>query len=150
VSDLEHGRPGKVGKSYPAVNASDNRAPTAQASIVGDKFGLFALVVAIVALVCAAVLLVSVWQIGASVESALGAIQNSAASSSQAAVDAALAAERADKAERSAALSREYAVQVYPQLNRLGYPVLTPGEEGHPAALPEDYERLDRFAETRR
>jgi hypothetical protein len=108
------------------------------------------LIVAIVALVCAAALLVSVWQIGQSVETALGAIQNAAANSTQSAIEAALAAERADKAERSAALSREYAVQVYPQLNRLGYPIMSPGEENHPAALPEDYERLDHFAETRK
>lgn len=60
--------------------------------------------------------------------------------------DAAVAAERADKAERSAALSRLYAVQVYPELNRLGYPVNTPAGT-HDPVPPEAYANHDHFVE---
>lgn len=56
------------------------------------------------------------------------------------------AAERAFQAQQSAAINREYAVQVVGQLNRMGFPVMSPGEKDHPLALPEDYEKLDEFA----
>lgn len=52
-------------------------------------------------------------------------------------VDAARSSERADQAERSAAISRLYSVQVYTELNRLGYPVKTPAELDH-QLQPED------------
>jgi hypothetical protein len=139
---------GRIGKSYPVVEVKDNKGNTAQASIVGDRFGwIVALVIALAALILSVMVMATIWGLRNDVENIRGLVENSAASASQAAVQSAVAAERADKAERSAALSREYAVQVYPQLNRLGYPVLTPGEEGHPQAQPEDYERLERFKE---
>lgn len=49
----------------------------------------------------------------------------------EASVNAARAAERADQAERAAAISEINAKQIYVELNRLGYPVLTPAEP-HP------------------
>lgn len=55
-------------------------------------------------------------------------------------------AERAFQAQQSAAINREYAVQVVGQLNRMGFPVMSPGEKDHPLALPEDYEKLNEFA----
>lgn len=139
-------KPGRIGKQYPvAQTASNNSAPTAQASVTGDRYGLVALILGIVAIVLAVALLVTVWSISKDVDNVRGLIENSAASASQAAVDAALASERADKAERSAALNREYAVQVVGQLNRMGYPVISPGEQGHPPALPADYAKLDAY-----
>ena len=142
---------GKLGKSYPATygqDAKNNNGPTAQASVTGDRFGwIVALVFAILALVLAVIMVLTVRSMSNDLENVRGLIENSAAAASSSAISSALAAERADKAERSAAISREYAVQVYPQLNRLGYPILSPGEEGHPIAQPEDYERLDKFAE---
>lgn len=60
------------------------------------------------------------------------------------------AAERAFNSQQSAALAREYAVQVFPQLNRLGYPVISPGEPNHPTAQPEDYAKLDAYIEQRK
>lgn len=140
--------PGKIGKSYPAGQiASNNQAPTAQASVTNDRVGIIALILGIISIVLAVAVWLAVNAIADDVENIRGLIENSAQAASQSAVEAAVAAERADKAERSAALSREYAVQVYPQLNRLGYPIMSPGEENHPAALPADYERLDNFAE---
>lgn len=59
-------------------------------------------------------------------------------------------AERAFNAQQSAAINREYAVQVVGQLNRMGFPVMSPGEKDHPPALPEDYARLAAFAEQQR
>lgn len=56
------------------------------------------------------------------------------------------AAERAFQAQQSAAINREYAVQVVSQLNRMGYPVMSPGEKDHPLATPEDYAKLEEFA----
>lgn len=61
-------------------------------------------------------------------------------------VSSSRSAERAFQAQQSAAINREYAVQVVGQLNRMGYPVMSPGEKDHPLALPEDYEKLDAFA----
>lgn len=61
-----------------------------------------------------------------------------------AAVQAAVANERADKAERSARLSLEYAVMVYPELNRLGFHVLTPGEN-HETVPPASYRKYESF-----
>lgn len=55
-------------------------------------------------------------------------------------------AERAFQAQQAAAINREYAVQAVAQLNRMGYPVMSPGEKDHPLALPEDYAKLDAFA----
>ena len=123
-------KPGRVGRSYPAgQSAANNSAPTAQASVTNDRVGLIALILGILAVVMAVALLLTVLDVSRDVETVRGLIENSAANASQSAVAAAVAAERADKAERSAALSREYAIQVYPQLNRLGLPIKTPGEE---------------------
>lgn len=55
------------------------------------------------------------------------------------------AAERAFQAQQSAAINREYAVQVVGQLNRMGFPVISPGEKDHPLAQPEDYAALEAF-----
>src|SRR5688572_17879664 len=62
-------------------------------------------------------------------------------------ISATRSAERAFQAQQSAAINREYAVQVFPQLNRMGYPVRTPGEADHYVAQPEDYADLDAFHE---
>lgn len=145
----ENGR-GKIGKSWPATNgneATGNTAPTAQASVNNDRLGPLALILSVLALILAVVVLVSIWRVSSDVNNVRSLIENAAASASQSAVDAALAAERADKAERSAAINREYAVQVFPQLNRMGYPVRTPGEVDHYTAQPEDYADLQRFTE---
>lgn len=140
--------PGKVGKSYPVGQvASSNQAPTAQASVTGDRYGLVALILGIIAIVLAVIVWVSVIGIAADVENIRGLIENSAQAASQSAVDAALAAERADKAERASAINREYAVQVVGQLNRMGFPVMSPGEKDHPLAQPEDYAKLDAFTQ---
>lgn len=142
-------KPGRVGRSYPAgQSAANNSAPTAQASVTNDRVGLIALILGIVALVIAVALLVTVWSISRDVESVRSLIENSAASASQSAVEAALAAERADKSERSAALSREYAIQVYPQLNRLGLPIKTPGEE-HEQNPQWALDAYDQFVESK-
>jgi hypothetical protein len=141
-------KPGRVGRSYPVTqSAANNSAPTAQASITNDRVGIIALILGIVAVVLAVVLLLSVWSISRDVESVRGLIESSAQAASDAATEAARAAERASNAERSAAINREYAVQVVGQLNRMGYPVMSPGEKDHPLAQPEDYAKLDTFAE---
>ena len=145
MTELET-KPGKIGKAYPVNHSRENSAPTAQASIVGDRFGVVAMIIALLALVLAIVLIVSLWRLSSDLQTARSLIEKASEDASRSAVSAAVANERADKAERSAALSREYAVQVYPQLNRLGYPIMSPGEENHPVALPEDYARLDNFS----
>lgn len=141
-------RAGRVGKSYPAVQHSNhNSAPTAQAhASAGDRVGLIALILGILALLVAIYLALSVSGFRDELQNIRGLIENSAQAAAQSAVEAALASERADKAERSAAINREYAVQVVGQLNRMGFPVMSPGEKDHPLALPEDYARLDEFA----
>lgn len=145
--------PGKVGKSYPigeGQHSSNNTAPTQQVN-VGERYGwVVALLIGIAALILAIMMIVAVRSMSTDIENVRGLIENSARAAAQSAVEAALASERADKAERSAALSREYAVQVYPQLNRLGYPIMSPGEENHPAAQVEDYQRLQNFVESKK
>lgn len=139
-------KPGRVGRSYPVgQSAANNSAPTAQASVTNDRVGLIALILGIIAVVMAVALLLTVLNVSRDVEAVRSLIENSAAAASQSAVNAALAAERADKAERSAAINREYAVQVFPQLNRMGFPVRTPGEVDHYVARPEDYAALEAF-----
>lgn len=149
MSDLEKGRPGSADRFYPAEgqHSNGNSAPTAQATATaGDRNGwIVALVLAIAALIMAVTMIATLRGISNEVENVRGLIENSAQAASQSAVNAAVAAERADKAERSAALNREYAVQVVGQLNRMGYPVISPGEGEHPPALPADYEKLDAF-----
>lgn len=136
MGDLETARPGKVGKAYPAStgnSSNGNTAPSAQASIVGDRIGwVVALIVAVIALAFAIALLMVVRSIGNDVENVRGLIENSAAAASSSAVDAARAAERSNTAERRAATSEIYAKQIYVELNRLGYPVRTPAEEHEP------------------
>lgn len=58
-------------------------------------------------------------------------------------------AERAFQAQQSAAINREYAVQVVGQLNRMGYPVISPGEKDHPLAQPADYAALEAFRQAK-
>lgn len=127
-------------------DSKNNHGPTAQASVSGDKYGWVALLIAILALVAAVAAYIRLNSIGDDLQNIRGLIENSAASASQAAVESAVAAERADKAERSAALSREYAIQVYPQLNRLGLAIKTPGEEHeqNPQWALDAYEHFEK------
>lgn len=64
--------------------------------------------------------------------------------------DASIAAERADKAERSAALSREYAVSAFFQTqiewSKRGVRIYSPLEE-HPPVPAEAYEDHDAFVD---
>lgn len=131
-------RPGDV--------APSNRDGNQQINYFGERYGwVVALVFAILAIVVAAILWSEVRSARGDLENIRGLIESSASAATNAAVEAARAAERADKAERSAAINREYAVQVFPQLNRMGFPVRTPGEVDHYVAQPEDYARLDAF-----
>ncbi len=127
--------PGKVGKSYPAINGnqSNGNAPSAQVSINGERFGwIIALIIGLIAIVAVAFLFAVIRSIGADMENVRGLIENSAAAASQSASDAARSAERAMQAERHSAISEIYTKQVYVELNRLGYPVRTPAEEHEP------------------
>jgi hypothetical protein len=90
------------------------------------------LIVSLVALVFSVLALGLVWYFGTSM-----------------AVNAALAAERAEQSSVAARMAREYAVQVFPQLNRMGYPVRSPGEPDHYTAQPEDYEKVDNYIKQR-
>lgn len=123
-----------------------NKDGNQQVNFFGERYGwVVALVFGILALLAAMWLLSDVRAMRSDLENIRRLIENSAAAASQSAVNAALAAERADKAERSAAINREYAVQVFPQLNRMGFPVRTPGEVDHYVAQPEDYAALEAF-----
>lgn len=141
----------KVGlpKKYPTPihhPSLSNKDGNQQVNYFGERYGwVVALLVGILGLAAALWLLADVRAMRGEMQNIGRLIQDSAASASQAAVNAAVAAERADKAERSAAINREYAVQVFPQLNRMGFPVRTPGEVDHYVAQPEDYARLEAF-----
>jgi hypothetical protein len=131
-------RPGDV--------APTNRDGNQQINYFGERYGwVVALLFGFLALIAALWMVSDVRGMRGDLENIRVLIEGSAAAASQSAVNAALAAERADKAERSAAINREYAVQVFPQLNRMGFPVRTPGEVDHYVAQPEDYARLEAF-----
>lgn len=141
----------RVGKATPVADpvgnhARNSSAPVSQSSanVYGDRVGLIALIVGIIALIVALFVAFTLRSIWNDVQQARSAIESAVGQVTQSAVNAAVAAERADKAERAAALSREYATQVYPELNRLGYPVHTPIE--HHAPIPsEAYKDHDNF-----
>lgn len=145
---------GRLGRPYPAPTdgnqAHQNAAPTAQANVSNDKYGWVALLVAVAALIAALAVLFKLDNLVDELRRMEGVVLEAASNASSSAVNAAVANERADKAERSAAIQREYAVQVFPQLNRMGYPVLSPGEPDHPVAQPEDYAKLDNYVQRRK
>jgi hypothetical protein len=122
-------RPGKIGKAYPVNDARENNGPTAQASIVGDRYGWIALIIGVIALVLAVIVIVAMWGLAADLNEARRAIETASVNMTQSAVAAATSADRADRAERRANIAEAYAKQVYVELNRLGYPVQTPIEE---------------------
>lgn len=144
MSDDPRSRPAAVGNE-----ASSNTAPIAQASVQGDRLGLIALILGILALLFAIYVVVTVSAFRSDLDNIRGLIENSANAATNAQVDAARSADRAYQAQQSAALAREYAVQVFPQLNRMGYPVKSPGEPEHPTAQPQDYEAVDNYIERR-
>jgi len=91
--------PGKLGKSYPANGniSSSNTAPTAQASIVGDRFGwIVALLIGIAALVLAVVAMYVVKDAREAVRIANEALQQSSR-----------AMERSNLTERESRLAQE-------------------------------------------
>lgn len=126
---------------------NNNSAPVAQAVVkfIERTPSWVYLLISVVALVFAVALWLDVRRMTDDFDDVRRMIESSQGAAINAVRDAAVAAERADKAERSAALNREYAVQVVGQLNRMGYPVISPGENDHPPALPADYEQLDTF-----
>lgn len=132
---------------------SHNTAPTANAKAFINFFDRTPAWVYLLISVLAAAMAVAMWLDTRRMQADFDRIRVLLEGAQRAAVDAvrdaALSSERADKAERSAALNREYAVQVVGQLNRMGFPVMSPGEVGHPPALPEDYAKLDAFIEQR-
>jgi hypothetical protein len=131
-------RPGDV--------APTNRDGNQQINYFGERYGwVVALLFGVLALIAAIWMVSDVRGMRGELENIRILIEGSADAAAQSAVDAAVAAERADKAERAAAINREYAVQVVGQLNRMGYPVMSPGEKDHPLAQPEDYARLEAF-----
>lgn len=137
-------------KDYPVDGGdgvSHNTAPVAQAIIkfVERTPAWVYLLISLIAVVVALAVWHDVRRIQSDFNDVRQMLQNAQAAIVNSVRDAALAAERADKAERSAALNREYAVQVVGQLNRMGYAVISPGEVDHPPALPEDYKKLDAF-----
>lgn len=121
--------PGKVGKSYPVgegQNSTHNSGPTAQANVTGDRFGwIVALLFAVLALVLAIAMYVTVRSMSNDLENVRGLIENSAAAASSSASAAAVSADRSDRAERRANIAEAQAKQVFVELNRLGYPVQT-------------------------
>lgn len=132
---------------------SHNTAPTAQAKALVNLIDRTPAWVYLLVSLVAAALALGMWldvrRMSDAVDDINQRLEDSQAALINSVKDAALAAERADKAERSAALNREYAVQVVGQLNRMGYPVISPGETDHPPALPADYEKLDAFKKER-
>lgn len=101
-----------------------NRGTAQQVKIVDGtpKWVLImSLVMTIVALIMA---FVGWWIASQALRDAREAIQGA----QTARIDAQRSADRADIAERRANISEVYAKQVYTELNRLGYPVLTPLE----------------------
>lgn len=113
-------------------SGTHNSAPFAQANAGDSKGWIVALFVGLAALIVALLAIFSVWRATDRISDALQSMGSLSSVAIESARNAAVASERADKAERSAALSREYAIQVYPQLNRLGLPLKTPGEEHEP------------------
>jgi hypothetical protein len=117
-----------------------------QLIVLGDRYGwIVAIIVGILALAAVFYLLGDIRSMRGDLENIRGLIENSAAAAQRAAVDAALAAERAEQSRVNAAINREYAVQVVGQLNRMGFPVMSPGEKDHPLAQPADYAALEEF-----
>ena len=105
-----------------------NRDGNQQINYFGERYGwVVALVFSVLALAAALWLVSDVRGMRGDLENIRSLIEGSAAAAAQSAVNAAVAAERADKAERAAAINHEYAVQVVGQLNRMGYPVMSPG-----------------------
>ena len=112
-----------------------------QLNFNGDRYGwIVGLVFAILAIVLVVLLWGEVRSARSDVENIRQLIENSAAAAAEAASGAAVAADRADRAERRANIAEAQAKQVFVELNRLGYPVLTTIED-HPVAPAEAYKR---------
>lgn len=117
-----------------------NSSPVAQsiASVADKTPNWFFLLISVVALIFALLMWADarsmrneVQNIRLLLERQINSADQAAAQAARSAVEAAVANERADKAERHAAISEINAKQIYVELNRLGYPVLTPAEP-HP------------------
>lgn len=152
---------GRIGKQYPAgqqpnddghTDIRGNRGPVLVAiqKIVDKTPNWFFLLVAVLALIFAILAEMHARHMRSEVEAIRSLLDTAVNRAIESASNAAVAKNDAAHAATSAAINREYAVQVFPQLNRLGYPVKTPGEPGHYVAQPEDYANLDAYAEQRR
>lgn len=120
----------------------------AEANNYGTDIPAFVLIlVAIAAIAALIVSIVALATIRGTLEDVRDALRGSVAASSE----AALASERADKAERSAALSREYAVSAFFQTqvewSKHGVIIQSPLEHHDP--IPDEaYTQHDNYVET--